>query len=134
MGEQETAIQKESQLIATEMGARLLRNNVGVGLFLPHGFKMCERCNNRLRKFGGMRRVRYGLATGSHDLVGWVPVDGVAVFASVEIKTEKGRASAAQRRWMKAVQQVGGIVGVARSVDDTVAIISDGIDRIRKGK
>lgn len=88
--------------------ARIFRNNVGVAKF-PNGSS-----------------VRYGLAVGSADLIGWRTVTitpdmvgrQVAVFMSIECKSAKGRVREAQEAWHMAVKKAGGIAIVARSVDD----------------
>lgn len=65
------------------------------------------------------RLVRYGLCTGSSDLVG-VAHDGV--FLAVEVKTPTGRVSPSQTAFIAAVRRHGGRAGVARSVEDALAI------------
>lgn len=68
----------------------------------------------------------FGLAPGSADLIGWQSIEitqdmvgrRLAVFLSVEIKTETGRLSPAQENWRRAVEAHGGIAVVARSIND----------------
>ena len=87
---------------------RVFRNNVGVAKF-PNGSV-----------------VRYGLAPGSADLIGWksliISEDMVgktfAQFLSIECKAPKGRSSEKQEAWHLAVKRAGGIAILARSVDD----------------
>ena len=75
--------------------------------------------------------IRAGLFVGSSDLIGWrtktinvLNPDGtikptrVAVFASVEVKTPRGKTSPEQDTWLAAVHNAGGIQGVVRSVED----------------
>lgn len=77
------------------------------------------------------RRVVYGLATGSGDLVGWTSVvvtpdmigQRLAVFTSCEVKTALGRPTAEQVNWAKAVTGFGGRAGVVRSADEAVALV-----------
>lgn len=77
------------------------------------------------------RLVQFGLARGSADLIGWRTLvitpemvgQRIAVFTSLEIKTPTGRLAPAQRHWLQAVDQAGGIAGVARSVGDALRII-----------
>jgi hypothetical protein len=88
-------------------GLRLFRNNVGV-----------------LRDREG-RAVRFGLAPGSSDLIGWRTVtitpdmvgQKVAVFTALEVKAPGGthKVTAEQRRFLDVVEAAGGIAGVARS-------------------
>jgi hypothetical protein len=40
----------------------------------------------------------------------------LAVFTSIEVKTPTGRLAPLQANWLDAVQNAGGIAGVARSV------------------
>lgn len=115
MANAETKIQQEIRLgLGTRDDVRLFRNQVGQ---LPDP------------RTG--RPVQFGLAKGSADLVGWKTVevtpdmigDRIAVFTSLEIKTPKGRPTATQQAWMRAVENAGGIAGIARSVEDATDII-----------
>lgn len=94
------------QLAASELGARLFRNNVGV-----------------FRTFDG-RVVKAGLCNGSSDLIGFTPVTingkTLAVFTAVEVKTSTGRLSKQQSAFLAAVKQSGGIAIEARSVEDVI--------------
>lgn len=106
---------------------RLFRNNVGTAWQgeaqqLPNGGVLIRRA----------QRVKYGLAVGSHDLIGWRTVtvtpemvgQRLAVFASIEVKSATGAVSPEQEKWLAAVNQAGGRAGVARSVEDAEAIIA----------
>ena len=113
----ETKIQQEIRLgLGTRDDVRLFRTQVGQ---LPDP------------RTG--RPVQFGLAKGSADLVGWKTIEvtpdmvgqRVAVFTSIEVKTPTGRPTQYQRAWLEAVGNAGGIAGVARSVEDAVAIIDD---------
>lgn len=87
---------------------RIFRNNVGVARF-PNGSV-----------------VRYGLAVGSADLIGWRTLTitpdmvgkPIAQFLSVECKAPKGKATEAQDAWFFAVKKAGGIALLARSPED----------------
>ena len=76
--------------------------------------------------------VRYGLQPGSADLIGWRTItitpemvgQQVAVFTSIEVKSQTGRLRPEQRQWMEAVQAAGGLAGVARSVEDAEQILA----------
>jgi len=115
MANVETKIQQEIRLgLGTREDVRLFRNQVGQ---LPDP------------RTG--RPVQFGLAKGSADLVGWKTVEvtpdmvgqKVAVFASLEIKTDTGRLSKHQQTWLDVVRRAGGIAGIARSVDDALRIV-----------
>lgn len=86
----------------TEIGCRVFRNNVGQ-LQTPDG-----------------RWVRYGLAVGSSDLIGWTP-DGR--FLAVECKGPRGVVTPEQQRFLDAVNDAGGLGLVARDVDVVVAAV-----------
>ncbi len=109
----ESALMRRIQLAATQLGARLLRNNVGL-YYTKDG-----------------RPVRCGLAPGSGDLIGFVPVritadmvgQTVAVFLSAEVKTGTGRLSPDQRAWLEMVNQHGGRAGVVRSEADLEKLV-----------
>lgn len=104
----ETALVRRLMLAATNLGARLFRNSVG----------------QHTTESG--RTIRYGLCVGSSDLIGWTQhvvtaADigrTVAIFTAVEAKTARGRATAAQLRFLAAVRAAGGIAIVARTAAD----------------
>jgi hypothetical protein len=120
-------------LAAPDMGARLLRNNVGV---------MQDTRGNY---------VHYGVAgNGGSDLIGWVQVTitpemvgrTVAVFAAVETKREDWRAPGPAAKgkdaerwlkqciWLAAVTSAGGISCVAKSIKD----VAQAIEAFRRGR
>lgn len=92
-------------LAASEAGHRLFRNNSG--------------------KFQDKRGqwVTFGVGPkngGGGDLLGWCN-DGK--FASIEVKTGKDTVKYAQLMWIDWVVKGGGRAGVARSVEDALAIL-----------
>ena len=86
------------QMKASARGDRLFRNNVGV-LIDKRGVP-----------------VRFGLAVGSGDLIGWRKVvitqemvgTIIAQFSSLEIKNKKGRTTKEQIAWRNIVISAGG--------------------------
>jgi hypothetical protein len=113
----ETHLQQEIRLaLGTKPDLRLYRNNCGS---LP------DPRTGRL--------VTFGLARGSADLIGWRTVlvtqdmvgQQLAVFTSIEVKTPTGRLAPLQANWLDAVQNAGGIGGVARSVADATNIVAN---------
>lgn len=113
----ETHLQQEIRLaLGTRPDLRLYRNNCGS---LP------DPRTGRL--------VTFGLARGSADLVGWRTVTvtpdmvgrRLAVFCSIEVKTPTGRLRPEQQAWLGVVAGAGGVAGVARSVSDAEALLSN---------
>lgn len=111
----ESRLMRQIQLKASQLGARLFRNNVGVGwLGNPCGF-----CQHTLR------RVRYGLQVGSSDQIGWQTITitpemvgrNIAVFLAVEVK-DGSRTTKEQVAFLKAVINAGGRGLVAQSLED----------------
>jgi len=117
MANAETNLQQQIRLaVGTSPEIRIFRNQVGS---LP------DPRTGRL--------VTFGLARGSADLIGWRTVTitqamvgtRLAVFTSIEVKVPKGRVSSIQQAWLEAVTQAGGIAGIARSVTDAQALLSN---------
>ena len=96
--------------------ARLFRNDNGVG----HVGGTAKRTRDGKRALVGSRPVRYGLQPGSADLIGWTTItitpemvgERVAVFTSVEAKTEGDTIKSDQRAWARRVQYDGGIARI----------------------
>ena len=98
---------------------RLYRNNTGqTPLPCPGCFiQLCGRCEGKYR-----RPIKFGLAVGSADLIGFTRFGR---FISVEIKTDKGKLSKEQIIWMKLVKEWGGIARVIRSVAEADAFLKE---------
>lgn len=98
-------------LEATRLGGRLFRNNVGLA---------------RYRGRAGVQQVRYGLAPGSSDLIGWTP-DGR--FWAVEVKRSGWGPSPSwlesdQNKFLVAVRSAGGVGVVVTSVEGLAASLN----------
>ncbi len=130
----EIDIMRQCQLEATRLGARLFRNNVGVGwqgkIFRPTTpQKVILRPGQLL--VTDPRPLHAGLAEGSSDLIGWNTVvvtpemvgRRIAVFTSTEIKFYPNVATPDQIGWVKSVFDAGGLSGVAYSVDEFRSIL-----------
>ena len=113
MGTEETKILKDVQTLAKKKGWVLFRNNVG----------LCKAVSGNF--------VRYGLCTGSSDLIGWKPrvITSedvgmiIAQFVAVEVKTMKGKTTDEQIEFLRRVVTDGGIGKVIRNgreIDDVV--------------
>jgi hypothetical protein len=117
MANAETTLQQQIRLaVGTNPETRIFRNQVGS---LP------DPRTGRL--------VTFGLARGSADLIGWRTItitqamvgQRIAVFTSIEVKTPNGRIRPEQQAWLEAVHHSGGIAGIARSVTDAQALLSN---------
>ena len=110
----EADFMRRCQKLATTLGGRLWRNNVGT-LLDKRGVP-----------------VHFGLAKGSSDLIGFVPVtitpdmvgQTLAVFASVEVKTLTGRVRPEQKDWIAMVQRFGGLAGIVRTDEDLTTMLT----------
>lgn len=112
----EAAIQQSVRLaLGSHPAVRMFRNNSGAYKDPRSG-----------------RVIRYGLATGSADLIGWQSVlitqdmvgQRFARFVSVEVKAPNGRLTPEQETWRAAVLKAGGIAVVARSVEDVQFLVA----------
>jgi hypothetical protein len=111
----ETTLMRQIQIqLGLQDNVRLFRNNVGL---------LEDKKGNH---------VRYGLCIGSSDLIGWQSITvtpemvdtQVAVFAAIEVKTQKAWPTQAQQRFIEAGKKHGGKAGIARSIEDAHAILS----------
>jgi hypothetical protein len=66
------------------------------------------------------RMIRFGLAVGSSDIIGIAPCGR---FFAVEVKTRTRKPTKEQLRFIEAVNNAGGIAGIARSVEDALKLI-----------
>ena len=69
-----------------------------------------------------------GLPRGYSDLSGFRKSDGKAIF--LEIKTDRGRLRDDQRKFIETIGQYDVIVGVARSGQEAIKIVTEGINEI----
>lgn len=125
----EADLQRRVQVqLCHDADVRLWRNNVGEAW---QG--QATRLLNGDILIKNPRRVRYGLATGSSDLIGLRSLavteamvgSRVAVFTSLEFKRFSGRATADQGAWIRMVNALGGRAGITRNFDDGRRIIYD---------
>lgn len=111
----ETPISREILLaLGSRRDVRLFRNNVGVAT----------------TRDGSV--IRFGLAPGSSDLIGWRAITvtpdmvgkTIAVFTGVEVKTPKGAIRPNQLTWQSAVRAHGGIAEILRSKSEINSVIN----------
>ena len=110
----ESALVREIRLEAPKLGVTLFRNSVG------------------MYRDGKGNVIRYGLAVGSSDLIGWFndPSSGAcgecAVFVAIEAKAPGKKATPEQLAFIAAVKRAGGIAGVVYSLDEFRQLIANG--------
>jgi hypothetical protein len=123
----ETDIQRRIQIALSWGDGRMFRNTVG-GAWQGSNFSI-----RKGKLVSGVARfVRYGLAPGSSDLIGPQSVlvtpqmvgMKVAIFAAIETKSEDGIDADNQRRFLEMVQSLGGMSGIARSVEEAKKIVT----------
>ena len=68
---------------------------------------------------GGSDLIGYRRVTVTAEMVG----QEFPVFAAIEVKTARGRATKEQERFIEHIRNAGGIAGVARSVDEAKSIL-----------
>lgn len=134
----EKKLMHEIMLAATQHGARLFRNHVGVAW---HGTQVIRATKTAhvIIEAGDLllrnaRPVRSGFGVGSSDLIGWTPRlitqadvgKTVAQFLACEVKAEDGRVDQAQQDFVDAVNAAHGAALVARAVDELIAVINGG--------
>jgi len=128
-----TALGKEFMIRASEMGARLFRQNVGMAWI---GKARRISVNGSVNVKAGDVIISNGRPfhaghKGMSDLGGWVPVvitpemvgSTLAVYTQAEVKTTD-RLSPEQAQWLQIVQRFGGIAGEVRTYDDLEALLT----------
>jgi hypothetical protein len=131
----ESKVVKAVQLAATQLGARLFRNNVGktwIGKSKIYDGPATVKVNAGDVVIRNARRFHAGLCEGSADLIGWYTITiteemvgaKVAVFTAAECKARTGRTTDAQVRFIKAVNSAGGLGGVCRGPDDFYEVLN----------
>lgn len=126
-----TDLTNELRKRASELGARLFRQNTGVAwvgkVERGPGVKHLGPGDVVIRN----ARPFHAGFTGMSDLGGWSPVTitvdmvgaTLAQYAQVEIKYGKDRATKEQIDWIEAVNKAGGRAGIARNEKDLSEIL-----------
>lgn len=104
---------KIREALGREHDLTLWRNNVGVAEMWSSA--------------GKAQRVRYGLCTGSSDLIGLLAPSGR--FVALEVKKPGEQPTDEQSKFMAHVRQMGGFAAVVRSADEARAAVQ----RAREG-
>ena len=129
----EADLMRRLQILASELGARLFRQNTGMA-WVGNARRFSR--SEMVRVQAGdvvIRNARpfHAGITGMSDLGGWKPEKvtadmvgtTVAIYTQVEVKDLDGVVSKEQRAWISAVRNAGGRAGVARNAEDLSAII-----------
>jgi hypothetical protein len=111
---------------ASKQGARLFRQNVGLGWVGRIVRKTAETVT-----LANPRPLHAGLCKGSSDIIGWTPVvvtadmvgRRVAVFTALEVKTPGVPTTDEQAAFVRAVREAGGYAAVVKNVEDGVAAL-----------
>lgn len=68
---------------------------------------------------GGSDLIGYRKVTITPEMVGME----MPVFAAIEVKTPRGKATQQQKAFIEHIRNAGGIAGIARSVDEAQSIL-----------
>ena len=98
----EQTIQKQIMIALSLSGCLVFRNNTGAVK-------------------DGDRFIRYGLCKGSSDIIGLTPS---GQFLAVEVKKRTGKPTKEQLTFIDAINEQGGIAGIARSVEDALLLLA----------
>lgn len=129
----ESNLMRLIMLRLSKAGVRIFRNNVAmawVGKSQRISAPTTVKLNIGDVVIRNARPLHAGLCNGSSDLIGWTTITiteamvgrRVAAFTAIEVKAET-QAHADQVKFIEAVQDGGGITGIAWSVDEAVGII-----------
>lgn len=71
------------------------------------------------------RMIATGLPKGFSDLFGTRKIDGKSFY--IEVKNDRGRTSKDQDKFLQQMKKNNAIVGVARSAEEAIRIVKEGI-------
>ena len=125
----EKTLISEIQLLYTEKGHRIFRQNTGLGWsgeFFKPPMPTTVKINTSDVVIRNARPLRAGLCTGSSDLIGWQSVvitedmigKRVAIFTAIEVKHGSTRTTEEQKRFIESVNQAGGNAAIVRELDE----------------
>lgn len=121
-------------LAVTNAGARIFRNQVGLG-WQGEIHRISQR--RQIYVLPGdvvirnARALKSGLCNGASDLIGWKTIEvipdmvgrQVAIFTAIETKSEAGVLSDDQHNFLEQVRKAGGIGIEARDPGDAATIV-----------
>lgn len=119
----EATLMRRVLVRASELGARLFRNNTGRWRLAQPECRECQSSG---------RVVASGLCIGSSDLIGWRSVvvtpamvgRTLAVFVAVELKVDRNDVTEEQSQFLEVVDGAGGIGVVVRDVESLPLLLS----------
>jgi hypothetical protein len=111
---------------------RLFRNNVGTG-WAGQATRITagnlQAIAHTLRPgdvvVRNARPLHAGLCVGSSDLIGYRRVGDLAQFVALEVKSERGRPTPEQTRFLDHISSAGGCAAVVRSIADADAVLRE---------
>ena len=120
----EIELGKKICLMASNLGHRIFRSNVGEGwigkaVFFSKPAKIDVYPGDVIIRKA--KRIHFGLCSGQGDYIGWSK-DGR--FISVEVKTETGAIREGQIEFSDAVNKAGGIAGIVRDEESAFDLLS----------
>lgn len=121
----EDDIMRKIQIGLSTVGARVFRNNVGLGwIGKPIRFTKTEYIEVHAGDvlLRNARPLHAGLIEGSSDLIGW---SANGRFLACEVKTANGKPTEKQVDFINAVKAAGGVAFIARSNEDAIKQYED---------
>ena len=120
----ENLLGKKICLMASNLGHRIFRSNVGEGwigkaVFFSKPAKIDVYPGDVIIRKA--KRIHFGLCPGQGDYLGWSR-DGK--FISIEVKTETGIIREGQIEFSDAVNKAGGIAGIVRDEESAFDLLS----------
>ena len=120
----EQALGKRICLMASQLGHRIFRSNVGEGwigkaVFFSKPAKVEVYPGDVIIRKA--KRIHFGLCNGQGDYIGFSK-DGR--FISIELKTETGKIREEQILFAEAVNKAGGIAGIIRTEEEGFDLLS----------
>jgi hypothetical protein len=120
----ENALGKKICLMASELGHRIFRSNVGEGWIGQATFFSKPA---KIEVYPGdviirkAKRIHFGLCNGQGDYIGF---SKTGKFISIELKTETGKIREEQILFSDAVNRAGGIAGIVMSEEEAFDLLS----------
>lgn len=120
----EIELGKKICLMASNLGHRIFRSNVGEGwigkaVFFSKPAKIDVYPGDVIIRKA--KRLHFGLCPGQGDYLGW---SRYGKFISIEVKTETGAIREGQIEFSDAVNKAGGIAGIVRDEETAFELLS----------